>query len=43
VGVHFIGSGRQWGGGEAAGGGGALLLIGFEGVKGGRGDGTAPI
>jgi hypothetical protein len=42
-GVHFIGPGRRWGGGEAAGGGGVLLLVGFEGVKGGRGDGTAPI
>jgi hypothetical protein len=31
------------GGGEAASGGGVLLLIGFEGVKGGRGDGMAPI
>jgi hypothetical protein len=43
AGVHFIGSGRRWGGGEAAGGGGVLHLIGFEGVKGGRGDGTVPI
>jgi hypothetical protein len=43
AGVRFIGLGRQWGGGEAAGGGGVLLLVGFEGVKGGRGDGTAPI
>jgi hypothetical protein len=43
VGVRFIGPGRRWGGGEAAGGGGVLLLNGFEGVKGGRGDGTAPI
>jgi hypothetical protein len=43
VGVRFIGPGRQWGGEEAAGGGGVLLLVGFEGVKGGRGDGTAPI
>jgi hypothetical protein len=43
VGVHFIWPGRRWGGGEAAGGGGVLLLIGFEGVKGGRGDGTALI
>jgi hypothetical protein len=39
VGVRFIGPGRQWGGEEAAGGGGVLLLVGFEGVKGGRGDG----
>jgi hypothetical protein len=43
AGVHFIGLGRRWGGGEAAGEGGVLLLVGFEGVKGGRGDGTAPI
>jgi hypothetical protein len=42
AGVHFIGSGRQWGGGEATGGGGVLLLVGFEGVKGGRGDRIAP-
>jgi hypothetical protein len=27
------------GGGEAAAGGGVLLLVGFEGVKGERGDG----
>jgi hypothetical protein len=38
--VRFIGPGRRWRGGEAAGGGGVLLLIGFEGVKGGRGEGT---
>jgi hypothetical protein len=37
--VRFIGPGRRWGGGEAAGDGGGLLLIGFEGVKGGKGDG----
>jgi hypothetical protein len=43
VGVHFIGLGRQWGGGEAADGGGVLLLVGFEGVKGGKGDRMAPI
>jgi hypothetical protein len=42
VGVRFIGLGRQWGGGEPASGGG-VLLIDFEGVKGGRGDGTALI
>jgi hypothetical protein len=40
AGVCFIGPGRQCGGGEADGGGGVLLLDGFEGVKGGRGDGT---
>jgi hypothetical protein len=40
AGVRFIGPGRRWGGGEAAGGGGVLLLVDFEGVKGGRGDGT---
>jgi hypothetical protein len=40
AGVHFIGSGRLWGGGEAAGGGGVLCLIDFEGVKGGIGDGA---
>jgi hypothetical protein len=43
VGVHIIGPGRRWGGGVAAGGDGVLLLIGFEGVKGGRGDRTALI
>jgi hypothetical protein len=43
AGVCFIGLGRRWEGGEAAGGGGVLLLISFEGVKGGRGDGMAPI
>jgi hypothetical protein len=43
AGVRFIGPGRRWGGGEATDGGGVLLLVGFEGVKGGRGDGTAPI
>jgi hypothetical protein len=43
AGVHFIGPGRRWGGGEEADGGGVLLLIGFEGVKGGRGDVTTPI
>jgi hypothetical protein len=42
-GVHFIGPGRRWGEGEADGGGGVLLLIGFEGVKGGRREGTALI
>jgi hypothetical protein len=41
--VHFIGPGRRWGGGEAADGGGVLLLVDFEGVKRGRGDGTTPI
>jgi hypothetical protein len=41
--MNFIGSGRRWGGGEAADSGGVLLLIGFEEVKGRRGDGTAPI
>jgi hypothetical protein len=40
AGVRFIGPGRRWGGGEAADGDGVLLLVGFEGVKGGRGDGT---
>jgi hypothetical protein len=43
AGVHFIGLGRWWGGGEVASGGGVLLLVGFKGVKGGRGDGAAPI
>jgi hypothetical protein len=43
AGVHFIGPGRWWGRGEAADGSGVLLLVGFEGVKGGRGDGMAPI
>jgi hypothetical protein len=43
AGVRFIGSGRRWGGGEAASGGGVLLLIGFEGVKRGRGDGMTLI
>jgi hypothetical protein len=43
VGVRFIGPGRRWGGGEAAGGGGALFLVGFKGVKGGKGDGTTLI
>jgi hypothetical protein len=42
-GVIFIGPGRPWGGGEAANGGGVLLLVGFKGVKWGRGDGTTPI
>jgi hypothetical protein len=42
-GVIFIGPGRPWGGGEAANGSGVLLLVGFKGVKGGRGDGTTPI
>jgi hypothetical protein len=36
--VCFIGPGRRWGGGEAGGDGGGLLLVGFEGVKGGKGD-----
>jgi hypothetical protein len=40
VGVRFIGPGRWWLGGEATGGGGVLLIVGFEGVKGGRGDET---
>jgi hypothetical protein len=43
AGVHFIGPGRRWGGGEVADNGDILLLIGFEGVKGGRGDRMAPI
>jgi hypothetical protein len=43
AGVHFIGPRRRWGGGEAADGGGVLLLIGFEGVKGGKRDGTVLI
>jgi hypothetical protein len=43
VGVRFIGPRKRWGGGEAAGGSGVLLLVSFEGVKGGRGDGTALI
>jgi hypothetical protein len=43
AGVRFIGPRRRWGGGVAAGGGGVLLLVGFEGVKGRRGDGTTPI
>jgi hypothetical protein len=43
AGVHFIGPGRWLGRGEVAGGGGVLHLTGFEGVKGGRGDGTVPI
>jgi hypothetical protein len=42
VGVRFIGPRRRWGRGEAAGGSGVLLLISFEGVKGGRGDGATP-
>jgi hypothetical protein len=41
-GVCFIGPGRRWGGGEVAGGSGVLLLIGFDGVNGGRGDGATP-
>jgi hypothetical protein len=41
--VHFIGPGRRWRGGEEADGGGLLIGVGFKGVKGGRGDGTAPI
>jgi hypothetical protein len=40
AGAQFIGPG---GGGEEAGGGGVLIPTGFEGVKGGRGDETAPI
>jgi hypothetical protein len=43
AGVHFIGLGRQWRGVEEASGGGVLIPIGFEGVKGGRGDGMVPI
>jgi hypothetical protein len=43
AGVHSIGPGRRWGGGVVAGGDGVLPLIGFEGVKEGRGDGTTPI
>jgi hypothetical protein len=43
AGVRFIGPGRRWGGGEAARGGGVLLLVGFEYVKEGRGNGTALI
>jgi hypothetical protein len=39
----FYRVGRRWRGGEEADGGGVLIPIGFEGVKGGRGDGTAPI
>jgi hypothetical protein len=39
--VRFIWPGRRWGGEEAAGGGGVLLLVGFEIVKGERGDGAA--
>jgi hypothetical protein len=43
AGVRFIGLGRRWGGGKEAGGGEVLIQIGFEGVKVGIGDGTAPI
>jgi hypothetical protein len=43
VGVCFIGPGRRWRGGEEAGNSGVLIPVGFEGVKGGRGYGTAPI
>jgi hypothetical protein len=43
AGVPFIGPGRRWGGGEVLGGGGGLLLVSFEGVKGGRGDGMTLI
>jgi hypothetical protein len=43
AGVCFIGPGWRWGEGEAAGGDGVLLLIGFKGVKGGRGDGMTQI
>jgi hypothetical protein len=39
----FYRAGRRWRGGEEAGGGGVLIPVGFKGVKGGRGDGTAPI
>jgi hypothetical protein len=37
------GRGALYRAGEAAGGGGVLLLVGFEGVKGGRGYGTTLI
>jgi hypothetical protein len=43
AGVHFIWSGTRWRGGEEAGGGGVLIPVGFEGVKGGRGDGMTLI
>jgi hypothetical protein len=43
AGVHFIGPAVRWGGGEEAGGGGVLIPVGFDGVKGRRGDGTALI
>jgi hypothetical protein len=43
AGVRFIGPGRQWEGGEEADGGGVLISVGFEGVKGRRGDGTTLI
>jgi hypothetical protein len=39
----FYRAGEAVGRGEATGGSAVLLLIGFEGVKGGRGDGTALI
>jgi hypothetical protein len=41
--MHFIGPGRRWRGGEEAGSGGVLIPVGFEGVKGGRGDEMASI
>jgi hypothetical protein len=43
AGVHFIGPGRRWRGGKEASVGGVLIPVSFEGVKGGRGDRTAPI
>jgi hypothetical protein len=39
----FYRTGRRWRGGEEAGGGGVLIPVGFEGVKGERGDETVPI
>jgi hypothetical protein len=39
----FYRVGRRWRGGEEAGGGGVLIPVGFEGVKGGRGDETVLI
>jgi hypothetical protein len=41
AGAHFIGPGRRRGGGEVAGGGGVLILVGFEGIKGKRRQGSA--
>jgi hypothetical protein len=43
AGERFIGLERWWEGGEEADGDGVLFPIGFKGVKGGRGDGMAPI